>query len=214
MKLYSFKSSEAVFEQGQAGRNFYVVSKGKLQIVVNSKISRTISTGSSFGEMALLYDTPRTASVYTITKCNLWCLDRKTFRSTVQALEITNYEENRNFIDSIPIFNALTNNQKETLVHSLTSHDFSPGSFIVNEGDPGDLLYIIKEGVVIVTQNNKEVRKMTKGFYFGEQALLYSMARTASVIAVDNVKCVAISGQELNNVLGSKLQDIIFITGN
>ena len=210
MKLYSFKSSEAVFEQGQAGRNFYVVSKGKLEIVINSNRNKVITIGDSFGEMALLYDTPRTASVYTITNCNLWCLDRNTFRSTVQALEMANYEENRTFIDSIPSFSALTEKQKETLVHSLTSHNFTPGSRIVNEGDPGDLLYIIKEGVVIVTQNNKEVRRMTKGFHFGEQALLYSMARTASVTAVDNVKCVAISGQELTNVLGNKLQDIIY----
>ena len=211
MKLYNLKNSELVFEQGCPGSNFYVVSKGKLEVVISNKRVKILASGDSFGEMALLYDTPRTASVFTITGASLWCLDRKTFRTTVEALEVVNYEENKQFIDSIPVFESLTPIQKDHLVHSLTTHNFMPGSAIVNEGDPGDLLYIIKDGIVLVTKNNQEVRRMGKGFYFGEQALLYSSPRTATVIAVDNVKCVVISGDELKNVLGSHLQDIIYM---
>ena len=122
-----------------------------------------------------------------------------------------NYEENKQFINSITIFESLTPSQKEQLLHSLTTHNFLPGSRIVNEGDPGDLLYIIKEGTVLVTKNNQEVRRMSKGFYFGEQALLYSSPRTATVTTVDNVKCIAISGEGLKSVLGSQLQDIIYM---
>jgi cGMP-dependent protein kinase 1 len=210
MKLYNLKNSEFVFEQGRPGNNFYVVSKGKLEVVVNSKCVKLLNSGDSFGEMALLHDTPRTASVLSVTNCSLWCLDRKTFRSTVEALELVNYEENKLFINSIPIFESLTPNQKENLLHSLTSHFFIPGSVIVNEGDPGDLLYIIKEGIVLITKDNQEVRKMGKGFYFGEQALLYSSVRTATVTAIDDVKCVTISGEKLTKVLGNQLYDIIF----
>ena len=209
MKLYNLKNSELIFEQGQPGNNFYVVSKGKLEVVVNSKRIKLLSSGDSFGEVALLHNTPRTASVYTITNCSLWCVDRKTFRRTVEALESMNYEENQKFINTIPIFETLTLAQKDTVLHSLTSHYFSPGSPIVNEGDPGDLLYIIKEGIVLVTKNNQEVRKMTKGFFFGEQALLHSSLRTASVTAIDNVKCVAISGHQLTKIFGSQLLNVI-----
>ncbi|OMJ93134.1 hypothetical protein SteCoe_3952 [Stentor coeruleus] len=210
MRLYNLKSNEIIFEQGRPGTNFYVVSKGKLEIIINSTRVKILSTGDSFGEMALLHDTPRTATITTMTACSLWCLDRKTFRSTLEALELINYEENKKFIDSISVFQTLNISQKETLVHCLTTHTFNPGSVIVNEGDPGDLLYIIKEGMVLVTKNNQEVRRMGKGFYFGEQALLYVSPRTASVTAVDCVKCLAISGKELNELLGNKLQDIIY----
>ncbi|OMJ70240.1 hypothetical protein SteCoe_31838 [Stentor coeruleus] len=210
MQLYNLKSAEMVFKQGHRGNNFYVVSKGKLEIIVNSKRVKILVSGDSFGEMALLYDTPRTATVSTISDCNLWCLDRKTFRSTLEALELVNYEENKQFIDSVSVFQALTFSQKETLVHSLTTQIFNPGVVIVNEGDPGDLLYIIKEGNALVTKGGQEVRRIGKGFYFGEQALLYASLRTATVTAIDCVKCVAISGKELNDLLGNKLQDIIY----
>ena len=210
MRLHSMKPSEVVFTQGNSANNFYVVSKGKLEVIVNNKKIKVLSAGDSFGEMALLHNTLRTATVQTITNCNFWVLDRKTFRSTLELLEQANYEENKAFIESIPIFEVLSKSQKENLVHSLTNHSFMPGCAIVNEGDPGDLLYIIKQGIVLVTKNNQEVRKMGKGFYFGEQALLYSSPRTATVTAVDHAKCVAISGSELNEILGNKLQDIIF----
>lgn len=209
MKLYNLSHSELIFEQGCPGSNFYIVAKGKLEVVVNNHRVKILSSGDSFGEMALLHDTPRTASVYTISACSLWTLDRDTFRKTVEALELANYEENKQFIESIPIFASLSQSQKETLVHSLTTQNFIPGSVIVHEGDPGDLLYIIKEGIVLVTKGKQEVRRMGKGFYFGEQALLNSSFRTATVTAVDNVKCVAISGSKLTKVLGSDLQRII-----
>ena len=210
MRLYTMKPGEVVFTQGSPASNFYVVSKGRLEVVVNSKRIKLLNPGDSFGEMALLHNTPRTASVSTLTNCSLWVLDRKTFRSTLELLEQANYEENKTFIESIPVFEVLTRSQKDSLVHSLSNHSFAPGSVIVNEGDPGDLLYVIKQGIVLVTKNNQEVRKMGKGFYFGEQALLYSSPRTATVTAVDHVKCVAISGGELTELLGNKLQDIIY----
>jgi cGMP-dependent protein kinase len=210
MRLFTMKPAEVVFMQGSAASNFYVVCKGRLEVLINSKRIKTLNPGDSFGEMALLHNTPRTATVQTMTSCNLWVLDRKTFRSTLELLEQANYEENKAFIESIPVFEVLTKGQKDTLVHSLTNHNFVPGSVIVNEGDPGDLLYIIKQGIVLVTKNNQEVRRMGKGFYFGEQALLYASPRTATVTAVDHVKCVAISGGELTELLGNKLQDIIY----
>ena len=210
MRLYTIKPGDVVFTQGSPASNFYVVSKGRLEVIVNTKRIKLLNTGDSFGEMALLHNTPRTATVSALTNCSLWVLDRKTFRSTLELLEQANYEENKTFIESIPVFEVLTRSQKDSLVHSLSNHSFVPGSVIVNEGDPGDLLYVIKQGIVLVTKNNQEVRKMGKGFYFGEQALLYSSPRTATVTAVDHVKCVAISGGELTELLGNKLQDIIY----
>ena len=210
MRLYTMKPGEVVFTQGSPASNFYVVSKGRLEVIVNTKRIKLLNTGDSFGEMALLHNTARTATVSTLTNCSMWVLDRKTFRSTLELLEQANYEENKTFIESIPVFEVLTRSQKDSLVHSLSNHSFVPGSVIVNEGDPGDLLYVIKQGIVLVTKNNQEVRKMGKGFYFGEQALLYSSPRTATVTAVNHVKCVAISGGELTELLGNKLQDIIY----
>jgi cGMP-dependent protein kinase len=60
------------------------------------------------------------------------------------------------------------------LVHALSLHRVSADEAIMKEGEDGDFFYIIKEGSVIVTQQQKEIRKMYRGEFFGEQALLYN----------------------------------------
>ena len=57
----------------------------------------------------------------------------------------------KQFIDNISLFSLLSNREKDALVHAMSVLSFRPGEVIVREGDPGDLLYIIKDGMVICT---------------------------------------------------------------
>jgi signal-transduction protein with cAMP-binding, CBS, and nucleotidyltransferase domain len=79
-----------------------------------------------------------------------------------------NYEESRAFIYQVPLFSDLTDIEKSALVTSLNYHKFNIGDKMVTEGENGDLFYIIKDGSVVVTQNEKELRKMHKGEFFGD----------------------------------------------
>ena len=99
------------------------------------------------------------------------------------------------------------------MVAALNSHKFIEGDRIVNEGDPGDLFYLIKEGTVSCTQNGTEIRRLGRGEFFGEMALLYDSPRTATVTAVSEVKCVSLGREELKHLLGNELQQIIYRNG-
>ena len=125
-------------------------------------------------------------------------------------MNASNYEENKKFIESVPLFQILNNTQKESLLGSLSTLKFRSREKIVNEGDPGDLFYLIKEGTVLCLKGTKEIREMKRGDFFGEQALLYNCVRTASIAAVTDVKCVAIGRDRLTKVLGTQLQQIIY----
>ena len=210
MKLYTMGSKEIVFEQNSPGSNFFVVATGKLDIFVNGKKVNSAGAGDSFGELALLHDTPRSASVYTTEKVTMWGLDRKTFRTAVKTVTAQNYKENKQFIDSVPLFSVLTATQKDSLVSSLSTLKFREGERIVKEGDPGDLFYMISEGKVLCSQAGVPVREMCRGDFFGEQALLYHTMRTATITALANVKCVAIGRNKLTSALGDQLQNIIY----
>ncbi|CAG9322118.1 unnamed protein product [Blepharisma stoltei] len=210
MKHYSLGSNSIIFEENQSGNNFFVIISGKLEVLIKGKRVNILKPGDSFGELALLHDTPRTATIKTIEKSTLWGLDRRTFRNAIEALNAMNYNENKHFINSIPLFQILTMPQKEALVGSLTSIKFSAGQRIVNEGDPGDLFYIIKDGTVSCVAHGREIRRMAKGDYFGEQALLYNSPRTATISAIDDVRCAAIWRENLTKALGSHLQQIIY----
>lgn len=210
MRHYSMLGKEIVFEQGNPGSLFFVICSGKLEVLVNSTRVNILGPGDSFGELALLHDSPRSASVNTLEKVAMWGLDRKSFRMAVESVNAQNYKENQQFIESVPLFNILTNMQKDSLVGSLSTLKFRPNDIIVNEGDPGDLFYLIKEGVVNCLKKGQKIREMGRGEFFGEQALLYNTQRTATVIANTDVKCVAISRNKLTVALGTNLQNVIY----
>ena len=61
-----------------------------------------------------------------------------------------------------------------------------------------------------MTKGDKEIRKLSKGDSFGEQALYINTKRGATVTAVDDVKCLALGRDTLQNILGDKIQKIIY----
>ncbi|CAG9323317.1 unnamed protein product [Blepharisma stoltei] len=210
MKHYTLGPGELVFEQDQPGNTFFIIASGKVDVLISRKKVKVLGPGDSFGELALLHDSPRSATIQTTERTTLWGLDRKTFRHAVETVNAQNYQENKRFIESVPLFHILTAVQRDALVGSLSTLKFRAGEKIVSEGDPGDLFYVVKEGIVSCTQGGREIRQMYRGDFFGEQALLYNCVRTASVSAVDDVKCVAIGRERLTKALGNHLQDIIY----
>lgn len=73
---------EVLFEQGDAGDRFYVLSRGSLEILLPEQ-TKTETAPSFVGEIALLHDVPRTATVQAATDCSLWALERVDFLAAV-----------------------------------------------------------------------------------------------------------------------------------
>ena len=68
---------EVIIQQGDEGDNFYIIDQGCVDIYVNgTKVVEGLTEGASFGELALIYGTPRAATVTTVTWVKLWGIDR------------------------------------------------------------------------------------------------------------------------------------------
>ncbi|CAG9321736.1 unnamed protein product [Blepharisma stoltei] len=210
MKHFSVNSGEIITQQGFPGKYFFVLATGRLEVIVNGIRQNVLKPGTGFGELALLDDKPRTATVKSAQKSTLWGVDRLTFKQAVEAVNRMNYEENKLFINSVPIFEILTSQQKEALLASITTQKWDNRQAIVKEGEVGDLFYIIKEGVVLCTKEGVEIRQMIKGDFFGEQALLYNSKRTATITCVGAVKVLCIGRGSLLEALGENLQQVIY----
>jgi MFS family permease len=74
---------EAVVTQGQPGDRFYLIEAGEVEVLVNGVPHRRQSEGECFGEIALLTDVPRTATVTALDGCRLLALERGQFISAV-----------------------------------------------------------------------------------------------------------------------------------
>jgi hypothetical protein len=72
-----------VIREGERGDRFYVVDSGDVEVEIAGQAVRRQGPGSSFGEIALLRDVPRTASVRVVTKARLLALERDVFLSAV-----------------------------------------------------------------------------------------------------------------------------------
>jgi len=77
-----------VITEGDIGKEMYFVGHGLLQVFVeNVGDIAEIDRGSFFGEMALMEETPRTASVKSLTYCNLYKLDKDNFLKIMDEFE-------------------------------------------------------------------------------------------------------------------------------
>ena len=74
---------EEIFRQGDVGDRYYVVAEGEVEIVVDGRVARVTGPGGYFGEIALLRDVPRTATVRAKTDVVLEALDRDDFIAAV-----------------------------------------------------------------------------------------------------------------------------------
>lgn len=79
---------EDVVRQGEPGDRFYVVLEGSAAVIVGERIVRTLAPADHFGEIALLHDTPRTATVRGLTDLRLFSIDRETL-AAVQPSALT-----------------------------------------------------------------------------------------------------------------------------
>jgi MFS family permease len=73
----------SVVVEGERGDEFYVIADGRALVETGGRELRTLEAGAFFGEIALLRDVPRTATVRALTPLRLFALDRETFLGTV-----------------------------------------------------------------------------------------------------------------------------------
>lgn len=209
-KLYLYSGKSIVCEQGSPGDNFFIVAAGRVEVIVNGIKKKIMSKGEQFGEIALLHNTLRTATIKTVEQTYLWALSRGSFKEALLTIHNNKLKENKHFIDNVSIFAGLNAEQKELLLSLIVTHEFHEGQKIVQEGDPGDLVYIIQKGQVSCSKDGKEIRKLSQGNIFGEQALLYNTSRTATVIAIGKVILLSLGREDLATAFGSQLQQIIY----
>ena len=74
------KAGSVVIYQGEIGNEFYVLEEGTIDVYVHGVKVNVVNGPSSFGELALLFDGKRTATLRAKSDCKLWCILQQDFR--------------------------------------------------------------------------------------------------------------------------------------
>ncbi|XP_035675651.1 cAMP-dependent protein kinase type II-alpha regulatory subunit-like isoform X3 [Branchiostoma floridae] len=206
---------EHVIDQGDDGDNFYVIDSGTYNIFVkidgtDKHVGSYDNTGS-FGELALMYNTPRAATIVATSDGSLWALDRQTFRRILLKNAYKKRKMFENLLDNVPMLKTLEQYERMKVADALMTQIFEDGEVIIRQGDSADCMYFVEDGVVRIAMKNKnaddpdkelEVTRCKQGDYFGELALVTNNPRAASAYAVGKTKVARLDVHAFERLLG------------
>lgn len=178
------------------------------------KFLKEYHPGESFGELSLLYNAPRAASIQAKTDSTLWALDRECFNNIVKDAAIKRRERYEAFLKKVELLDTMDPYERMQLADGLQPHKFKSGEYVVKQGEEGDKFYMIEEGELVAMkvmkpgENPIEVFKYSEGGYFGELALLKNIPRQASILCKSDVKLVSLDRESFKRMIGP-LEDIL-----
>ncbi|KAM7353736.1 cGMP-dependent protein kinase for isoform 1-T2 [Cochliomyia hominivorax] len=210
-----YAAKSLIIKEGDVGSIVYVMEEGRVEVSREGKYLSTLSGAKVLGELAILYNCQRTATITAISECKLWAIERQCFQTIMMRTGLIRQAEYTDFLKSVPIFKNL---QEDTLIKIsdvLEETHYQQGDYIVRQGARGDTFFIISKGQVRVTiklpntQEEKFIRTLTKGDFFGEKALQGDDLRTANIIcdSPDGVTCLVIDRETFNQLI-SNLDEI------
>ncbi|KAK1208782.1 KGP2 kinase, partial [Pygoscelis papua] len=206
----TFQQGSYVIRQGEPGNHIFVLKEGSLEVFQQNKLLSSIPVWTAFGELAILYNCTRTASVKAITNVKTWALDREVFQNIMRVTAQTRQEQYRNFLRSVSLLKNLPEDKLTKIMDCLEVEYYHKGDYVIREGEEGNTFFIIAKGKVIVTQSTADhsqpqlIKNLHKGDYFGEKALISDDVRSANVIADEyNVECLVIDRETFNQTVGT-----------
>lgn len=184
-----FKKGEYIIREGEPGQHLYVIEEGRCEVTKDGKVLGEMGPGKAFGELAILYNCTRTATVRAESSAKLWAIDRQGFQTIMMKTGMQRQQEYMDFLLSVPVLKEIPDDSLAKIADVLEEAFYEEGEYIIRQGARGDTFFILKQGSVDVTQrasvhsDPQFVRSLGKGAYFGEKALLGEDLRTANVVA-------------------------------
>ncbi|XP_050347887.1 cGMP-dependent protein kinase, isozyme 2 forms cD5/T2 isoform X1 [Nymphalis io] len=186
-------------------------SEGRVEVSRENKYLSTMAPGKVFGELAILYNCKRTATIKAATDCRLWAIERQCFQTIMMRTGLIRQAEYTDFLKSVPIFKNLSEDTLIKISDVLEETHYQNGDYIIRQGARGDTFFIISKGQVKVTQkqpnsnDEKFIRTLTKGDFFGEKALQGDDLRTANIVcdSPEGTTCLVIDRETFNQLISS-----------
>lgn len=238
MSQAKFDEGEYVFEQGDDGDAFYIITEGQAVVLRNEpgeeveKELATLGEGAFFGERALIKNQVRYAGIQALTpQLYAVCITRNEFEIAL-GTKLENLVPDQYNLDAaelvknlatVPLFVNLTSEQVQNVADRCTEIKFKKGQDVIRQGDTGDALYMITRGTADVlrvaeegdkdydpSQGEKILAQLSTWRAFGDRALIKNEKRFATVRATsDELHLMTISRDVMEGALGAKLSEVL-----
>ncbi len=214
MEIKTYQAGDSVIKEGDDGEELFIVSTGKLRCTKifpdspEPKFLKDYTSGEVFGELALMYNAPRAASIEAIEESVCFSLDRDTFNHIVKTAAIERRKKYDGFLQKIEILSTLSPYEREKICDCLNTEYFKKDDLIIREGEEGNKFYLIQGGTAIALKNisgkEEKVFEYKENDYFGELALLEGDKRKATIkVTSEEFQVASITKDSFKRLLGN-----------
>ncbi len=194
LQLVSLVRGDFLFREGDPGDALYVVAEGELSMMAEGpprvEMAR-LGPGAFIGEVALMTDQPRSATVVALDTSDLLRIDRVTLSKVLANHGHVLHAVLRFVRDRIvdrwtrtsPLFRLLDDQQRAELAAKFRFLEIEHGTRLLTANQRPDGLYIVLAGQFVVSRNNTALAQLGPGDLIGEIALLAGGAFKSDVTA-------------------------------
>lgn len=200
---------ETVIEQGHhvtvTEPALYVIEHGQLSVYkkgIDKKVFTYTVPGQYFGDLALLYNAPRAATVKADVDSLCWSIDRDTFNILVKDAARQQMTKRLEFLAKVPLLTALDRAERMQMCDAMQVRTVQPGAPIIHQGDLGDEFFILEHGRAEARKDGVAVMSYGSADFFGELALIKRAPRAADVVALDSCRLLVVGDETLRRLLG------------
>lgn len=194
--LRRFREGQRILQQGSFGDAFYVICEGRVRVVReeagDARELAVLEGGAFFGEVALLSDAPRTASVDSaaddtqLLEISAPVLTELSHRYPAVAKALKKFCRERllrTVLSTSALFRPFGRRDRRTIVERFRARDVPRDTVLIREGTRSDGLYVVLSGEVLVTREDVALARLREGEVFGEMSLLRNVPASATVTA-------------------------------
>jgi cAMP-dependent protein kinase regulator len=190
VRLVHLRAGEVLFSRGDAGDALYVVAWGEVAVVADRELAR-LTEGECFGEISLLADRPRTATVRATVDSHVLAIDRTLLGDLVSGAPemlkiLLRFLRERLVVtlaETSPLFAPFTPLERLGLAARFQFLEVDEGLCLVEQGKKSPGLFVLLSGEAEALVSGAGVAPLESGEAFGEISLLTGQAATASVVA-------------------------------
>ena len=198
-----------IYDLNDEGDFFYIISKGKVVVNVQNSMNNILNPWNIFGEISLFTEKKREEVIITKEKTELYIIEGESFRDIRKRNNEMILKVRFNFLNHIFLFECLDKISKYNVAQKMRKKEFLPNTKIITQGEKGDSLYIIQEGIVSCRIGPKEIRRLSNNEYFGQNSMLIDIKRGADIVTLQKTICYELTRQDLKEALTNDYIDVI-----